>query len=180
MSNVSVGIIYALLAIIIIVIVYFVYQLQKFLREYFDKQLQMQQLQLRKDIGQADKNRRLQAYERLSLLFERLSIGPLVTRIQEPGLSNKAFSSALLIAIQKEFEHNVTQQLYVSDELWFKLLAYKQELMNIISVESKTVDPNGPCSEFSQKLLNHFYSLEINPTDKALHALRQEARSLFV
>ena len=63
------------------------------------------------------------AYERLILLCERINIADLILRLKAPGTSAVELKSALLLAVQQEFEHNLTQQLYVTEELWQVLLA---------------------------------------------------------
>ncbi|HMW75898.1 MAG TPA: hypothetical protein PKD40_09585, partial [Saprospiraceae bacterium] len=58
---------------------------------------------------------KLQAYERLSLFCERISIPSLILRLNQPGMNTQALRYAMLISIQKEFEHNITQQMYISE-----------------------------------------------------------------
>lgn len=62
---------------------------------------------------------RLQACERYTLLLERIAVPNLLLRIP-PGADGtaRAYVAALLLAIRQEMEHNVTQQIYISDNLW--------------------------------------------------------------
>ena len=60
----------------------------------------------------------LQAYERLTLLTERISLNSLITRYPNTGLSAKEMKSTLIEAIKAEYEYNITQQVYVSEDAW--------------------------------------------------------------
>lgn len=70
---------------------------------------------------------RMQAYERLVLFSERIRISNLLMRLQEEGMSTAGLKNVMLIAIQKEFEHNLTQQLYISGQLWEMIQLLKDE-----------------------------------------------------
>ena len=61
---------------------------------------------------------RLQAYERLVLYLERISPESLLIRVNQPNLTNKKLQAKLLQNIRAEWEHNLSQQLYVSNNAW--------------------------------------------------------------
>jgi hypothetical protein len=61
---------------------------------------------------------RLQAYERLTLFLERISPESLIVRVNKAGMSAQKLQTALLESIRAEWEHNLSQQLYVSHEAW--------------------------------------------------------------
>ena len=63
---------------------------------------------------------RLQAYERMALFLERIDPNQLVMRIHTPGLTVSQEQNLLLTAIRSEFEHNLSQQIYISDPVWQK------------------------------------------------------------
>ena len=98
-------------ALIVFLTVYFV------MKTYLDKQYQIQLLQFKKDQKNTTTPLKLQAYERLSLFCERISIPNLVLRMKTKGASSAALRVSLLMAVQQEFEHNISQQIYISDQL---------------------------------------------------------------
>ena len=59
---------------------------------------------------------RLQAYERLTLLAERISLQNLLSRIPNAGLTSRQMQSSLIEAIRQEYDYNISQQVYVSPE----------------------------------------------------------------
>src|SRR5689334_15625540 len=61
---------------------------------------------------------KLHAYERLVLLADRIALPNLISRVNQPGLSSREMQSLLTQTIRQEFEHNVTQQIYVTPEAW--------------------------------------------------------------
>ncbi len=97
---------------------------------------------------------KLQAYERLILLCERIDITDLVLRLKAPGTSAVELRSALLVAVQQEFEHNLTQQLYISEELWQVLLAMKAKTMDMIITAGEGLPLETSAEEYGTKLID--------------------------
>jgi uncharacterized membrane protein YraQ (UPF0718 family) len=75
----------------------------------------------------------LQAYERLILLAERISLPSLINRLNQPGLSVKEMQSVLTQNIRQEFDYNITQQIYVSNEAWEAVRNLKDQNLLIIN-----------------------------------------------
>ena len=84
---------------------------------------------------------KIQACERLLLFLQRSQLPVLVKRVYAPGITKEAFHMALLQNIEEEFEHNMAQQLYVSNETWEAVQRAKEELVGQINTTfDKTVD----------------------------------------
>ena len=75
----------------------------------------------------------LQAYERLILLTDRIALPNLISRVNQPGLSAREMQSLLTLSIRQEFEHNITQQIYVSAEAWDAVRNFKEQNLLIIN-----------------------------------------------
>jgi hypothetical protein len=75
----------------------------------------------------------LQAYERLILLTERIALPNLISRMNEPGVMGKDMQMLLTQTIKQEFDHNITQQLYVSAEAWDAVRNLKEQNIHIIN-----------------------------------------------
>ena len=103
-----------LFLLIFAALAYLIYTLTK---KYFDQQSNARAAEIQQQRLQATLPLRLQAYERLLLLCERISIPNLVGRLRTEGSSSSDLRMAMLMAIKQEFEHNVTQQIYVSESL---------------------------------------------------------------
>ncbi len=122
---------------------------------------------------------KLQAYERLTLMFERMQMSSLISRIRTKRMSSGDLQSALMVAIQQEYEHNVTQQLYVSDKLWQIVMAAKQEMFNQLHNVMVNTGFSEDADSYSNALIEHFANGQFDPSRKALLAIRKEAKLLL-
>jgi len=75
---------------------------------------------------------RLQAYERLALFLERIAPGNLLTRVKPYSDDEDDYESLLVRTIEQEFEHNLAQQIYVTQECWNVIRASKNATISII------------------------------------------------
>jgi hypothetical protein len=124
--------------------------------------------------------RRLQAYERLTLLLERIHPASLISRLSISGLSAKQLQTLMNTTIQTEFEHNYAQQLYISPEAWSLIVVAKNELIKLITISVSSHPEDTTAVRFSQHLLSVLASTEQPlPTKTALDFLKAEARELL-
>jgi hypothetical protein len=149
------------------------------IRQFLKNKEQMELLAIQKHTAGNVLPLKLQAYERLILLFERIHIPNLVVRIRTKKMSSGDLQSALMIAIQQEFEHNVTQQMYVSDKLWEIIRLAKQEVFNQLDHVMVTTSFSEDADFYSRALVDHFMKPEFDPTRKAIYAIKQEAKLLL-
>jgi hypothetical protein len=122
---------------------------------------------------------RLQAYERISLFLERISPNSLMVRVPAKGLTVKEYQTLLLKTIRDEFEYNLSQQIYMSDEAWQLVVTAKSATVSIINKVANDLDPKLPGVELGRRVLEHAMTLSAFPTKGALHFLKEEARREF-
>ena len=96
---------------------------------------------------------RLQAYERMALFMERIDPNQLVMRIHSVGLTVAQEQSLLLTAIRSEFEHNISQQIYLSDSVWQKVCEAKSDIESIINTVAADYDKSADSREFAETVL---------------------------
>ncbi len=144
-------------------------------RMYFRHQLNTTLLDSKLEKTKITLPLRLQAYERLILLCERIDLAELILRLKAPGTTTVALKSALLVAIQHEYEHNLTQQLYISPELWNILITAKNKTMDLISIASRDLDPQAPSDAFARKLLELASEEMSLPSEIAKRAIKTES-----
>lgn len=118
---------------------------------------------------------RLHAYERLILLCERIDFADLMLRLKTPGTSARELQSALLIAVQQEFEHNLTQQLYITPELWQVLLAAKSKTMDFISVAGDKLTIEATSEDYARRLFQLISDEESLPSQIGKKAIKTES-----
>ncbi|HON51617.1 MAG TPA: hypothetical protein P5243_01875 [Bacteroidales bacterium] len=117
---------------------------------------------------------RLQAYERLILLLERINPQSLLLRIQNSNSTAGQLHNDLLIAVRAEFEHNLSQQIYISSQSWLAVKRAKEVLIKIINEEASKIAVNAPASVLSEAILMHIVSLSDNPIQIAIDTLKVE------
>jgi len=96
----------------------------------------------------------LQAYERLILLTDRIALPNLIQRLNQPGLEARDMQSLLTQAIRQEFEHNITQQMYVSAEAWDAVRNYKEQNLLIINQVASFLAPEATGVDLNKHLLD--------------------------
>lgn len=120
---------------------------------------------------------RLQAYERLALFLERISPNSLILRCYQPGMDLKLLQGVMTKNIRDEFEHNLSQQVYVSTEAWSRIKEAKEEMINMIN--SSAVKLPEDADPLSLAGLIFESSTKQNPLDAALEFLKNEIRKDF-
>ncbi len=148
-----------------------VYYLQK---QHLKNQYQIQLLDLKKKQIDSTLPLKFQAYERLTLFLERIELSNVILRIRTEKMTASNLHLGLLVAIQKEFEHNVTQQVYVSPELWEIVKLVKNESIHLVSMVAKEQPEGADAVDLSKAIVQKVNDLNFNPTDKALLAIKKE------
>ena len=105
-----------------------------------------------KPVGESTLNLRLQAYERLVMLAERISLPNLITRIPAGDLSVRQYQSVLIEQIKTEFDYNLSQQIYVASTAWQALNNLKEQNIFIINQVSQTLPADIKGNELSRKI----------------------------
>ena len=121
---------------------------------------------------------RLQAHERMMLFLERISPEALIMRLQRPNLTVQQLHSMLLKTIRQEWDHNVAQQLYLSDKAWTLIKNSCENIVKLINTEAGKLKPSDPAMQLSQKILEEC-SGERPLTADAIRLLKEEVRNLF-
>ncbi len=122
---------------------------------------------------------RLQAYERVILFLERISLDSLILRISETGMTSKQLHAGLLTTVRAEFDHNLSQQLYMSDEAWEIVKNAKSNTIKIISLAADKIQGEAPYINLSTKIMESLMELDKTPTAAAIEYLKKEVQRLF-
>ncbi len=122
---------------------------------------------------------KLQAYERIVLFLERISLESMLVRINSPGMSATQLHSSLLITIRSEFEHNLSQQIYMSPQAWEVIRNARSTMIKIINSEMEKMPKKATGMEFSKRLLETVMELEKEPTRTAIEYIKAEASRMI-
>lgn len=120
---------------------------------------------------------KLQAYERMMLFLERVSPDQQLRRIVQTGMTNAELQVLLLTAIRNEYEHNLSQQIYIGEETWEVIKQVKNQLVHKINTKAQALQGEGSALELSTALLNDEALSQILGLGKT--AIKTEISELF-
>ena len=161
-------------AIVVFLTAYFM------MRFFTQKEENLKMMDIKKDVKKDVLPIRLQAYERLTLLITRIAPENMLPRVQKSSMSASDLKTALIKTIKTEFEHNIVQQLYISEPAWEIITSYRHLLISLIKKTHSKLDKNAKAMELSEGVLNYFIQNEdgLN-ADKVLKALKLDVTKLF-
>jgi hypothetical protein len=122
---------------------------------------------------------RLQAYERIILFLERISAESMIVRISQPGMTSKQLHSEMLSAVRAEFEHNLSQQLYLTNEAWEMVKSARSNTVKIINLAAEKVMGDMPYTQLSTEILEMVMEAEMTPSSQAIEYLKKEVQTIF-
>jgi hypothetical protein len=122
---------------------------------------------------------KLQAYERIVLFLERISLESLLVRVSSADMTAQQLHSALLNAIRSEFEHNLSQQIYMSQQAWEVVRNARSNMIKIINSEAEKMPVDSSGMSFSKQLLEKIMELEKEPTRAAIEYVKNEVARII-
>jgi len=122
---------------------------------------------------------RLQAYERLIILLERIHPESLVVRENQPDMTNQQLHQVLLGMIRGEFEHNLSQQLYVTPQAWMLIKNAKESLVQLVNAEALQLVPSDSSINLSKAIIEAYMQDKKSAHAEAIAFLKEEVQSLF-
>lgn len=146
---------------------------------FLNRDLQSRQLDIRGKSIETVLPIRLQAYERICLLLERLSPQNLLLRVNHAGLSAKDYQRLLLDEIRNEFNHNVSQQVYMSDAIWTLVKNSKEDLVVLINEAAASLQPEATGLELAKKIFELTMEKQVDLMGHALSELKKEIQQIF-
>jgi hypothetical protein len=144
-----------------------------------------QLLQLKKQIGgksftsQETIKLKLQAYERLTLYADRAAIKNIVPRLHQQNVTARDLQLALIQELNAEYEYNVSQQIYVSPELWQAITKLKDQNTFIINQIAGNIPHNASAIDLSRTLLEFASTNNADVSKIVLDALQFEAKKFM-
>jgi hypothetical protein len=122
---------------------------------------------------------RLQAYERLILFLERIPPDALLLRVDYSNMNCRDLQGELLRIIRNEFEHNYTQQLYVSLDAWEKVKMAKDKIVQLINLSTEGTKFNMPAQVLTHNIMEKAMETLKSPAVEAIEYLKREAQEMF-
>ncbi|HLF45676.1 MAG TPA: hypothetical protein VI548_04590 [Chitinophagaceae bacterium] len=167
MDNTTLSLIFSSVALLISFLTFFIWNTKR-------------QVDLKEKAAFNTRPLQLQAYERLVVLTERISLPNLISRSNQPGLSAREMQLLLLENIKQECEYNSSQQIYVSPVAWQALINLKEQNMLIINQVAQTMPADAKGIDLNRKIMDIIIAQDKNALHHiVLDALNYEARKMM-
>lgn len=149
------------------------------IKPYLDKSERIQLLEFKKSVANQTLPLRLQAYERVILLMERINPENMLIRLNGSAYSAAELHSIIIAEIRNEFQHNITQQIYVSSRAWGVAKRVKEDTLTIATNAMNSLPENATGFDLGKVMLVQISKLENNPYEIGAELIRQELEQLF-
>jgi hypothetical protein len=148
-------------------------------RSFISKEIDLKRLEVRARSIETTLPLRLQAYERIALFLERMTPSNLLLRLSAPGLPAKEFQQVLLSEIRNEYNHNVSQQIFMSEMVWDLVRNAKEDLIMTINEAIMELDGQAVSIDLSKRIMEKTLSKSVDPIAHALSELKKEIQQTF-
>lgn len=149
------------------------------MKSFLDKELQKKSLEVRGKSIETVLPNRLHAYERICLFLERISPNNLIMRLNNGKYTAGEFQQILLNEIREEYNHNVSQQVYMSDEAWDMVKSAKEDLIVMINDVASTMKKESTNIDLAKGIFEKSMEKERDPIAEALRVVKSEIRETF-
>ncbi len=158
------------------VVLYAVYLM---VRSFIVKEIELKKLEVRSRSLETVLPVRLQAYERMTLFLERTAPQNLLIRLNTPGLTARDFQKMLLDEVRNEYNHNVSQQVYIGEGVWNLIKNAKEDLTMLINEASQQVPAEGSSIDLAKRIFELALEKKVDPIGHALSELKREIQQIF-
>ena len=146
-------------------------------KAYFKDQQSTRRWLLQKESAKDTLPIRLQAYERMSLFLERININKMVARVTPISDDKNHYENYIIAQIEQEFEHNLTQQIYVSNECWMMILTAKNATIQMIKMAN--LNESVTNADSLRELILQQMADKQSPTIAAIGFIKQEIANFW-
>ncbi|MCK9611564.1 MAG: hypothetical protein PHR81_12270 [Bacteroidales bacterium] len=122
---------------------------------------------------------RLQAYERIILLLERISPGSLIIRLAKSDMSAKELQALLVQSIRDEFEHNLSQQIYISSTAWELTRTAKEEMTKMVNLAALKLNETATAADLGSMIFEMSSQQAKLPVSNAIEYIKKEVRQMY-
>jgi hypothetical protein len=122
---------------------------------------------------------RLQAYERMTLFLERMAPQNLILRVNQPDITADQLQAIMLREIREEFNHNLSQQIYLSEVAWTLIRNAMEDTLSLINTSAQQIEGNRPSVELARQILRNQMDKGRDPSADALSAMKSEVQVYF-
>ncbi len=148
-------------------------------RSFVQKDVDLKKLEVRGKAIETVLPSRLHAYERMTLFLERMSPQNLLVRLNTGSMPAKDFHQVILSEVRQEYNHNVSQQIYISEEVWEMIRNAKEDLIVMVNDAASEMTEQSSSLDLSKKIVEKALSKTVDPLAHALSELKREVHRIF-
>lgn len=149
-------------------------------KRFLDNDEKRRELELKKAAQGTITPLRIQAFERVVIFLERINPNNLVVRVNKNGITARQLHLELVAAVKTEYEHNLSQQIYMSHNAWELVKNAKEEIVQLVNISSSKVASDANGSELAMMILNITANLGKKlPNEVALEYIKKEIAQTF-
>ena len=148
-------------------------------KSFLNNEQRRRELEIRKSMQGTVTPLRLQAYERVIIFLERIHPNNLVLRVNVPGMTAQQLRLELIKTIRSEYEHNLSQQVYMSAGAWELVKTAKEETLKLVNIASTKVADESRSQDLAQIILQISSSVDKMPGQFAIDFIKKEVYKLF-
>ncbi len=148
-------------------------------RSFIAKEIELKKIEIRTRSIETILPARLQAYERMTLFLERIAPQNLLIRLNNPGFTARDFQKVLLDEIRNEYNHNVSQQVYMGEDVWNQIRNAKEDLIILINESASQLPPEATSIDLSKRIFEAVMNKNVDLINHALIELRKEIQQTF-
>ncbi len=159
-----------------VIVLYVAYLL---VRSFLQKQLDEIAFNARQKSQETVVPIRLQAYERVILLLERITPSNLLSRLGNSDYSAEEFQQILIHEIRNEVNHNLSQQLYMSDSAWTYVMTAVEQTISLINSSTNGLDEKAKGIDLARAVLENGAAEEMDTPKQAIKFIKEEIQEIF-
>lgn len=148
-------------------------------RSFIQREIELKKLEVRSRSIETILPSRLQAYERMTLFLERMAPQNLLVRLNTESMPARDFHQLLLSEIRNEYNHNVSQQVYISEEVWDMIKNAKEDLVVTINDAATEMTVESTSLDLAKKIFERSVNKSIDPLSHALTEMKREIQRTF-
>ena len=150
------------------------------MRTFFENDQKRRDHEIRRNTQSTVIPLKLQAYERIVIFLERIHPNTIAVRLNKHGSTAAQLHMDLIKTIRQEYEHNLSQQIYVSHATWELVKTAKEEITKLVNVSASKVPQDAPANDLAMMVINIASNLGKKlPNEVALDFIKKEVAQLF-
>ena len=149
------------------------------MHKLFNNEQQKREWELKRAAQKEISPIRLRAYERLALMLERTQPEHLLVDLDVSQMTVQQLQRRLLQTIRLEFDHNMSQQIYVSEQVWEQIVAARGQMLSFVTAMALQLPPDSTSLDYAKVLLTAYNTNGETANEAALRVLKAEAATLL-